>query len=147
MLLSWYQYELIQYKTSLISGDKSNLWLLKIIRNALGYTIAAMDVVTRTKPAKRSAESQAVIDQQTAQMSLYQFTACPFCIKARRGIHKLGLKIQTMDAMNDSQARNDLQVQGGKVQVPCLRIKEAGKPDVWMYESGDILSYLQQRFG
>ncbi|MGB0360636.1 MAG: glutaredoxin family protein [Endozoicomonas sp.] len=117
------------------------------MRNLLGYSIAAMDVATRPKSQKRSPEKQAAINAQTAQMRLYQFTACPFCIKTRRGIHKLGLNIQTMDAMSDPQARKELQVEGGKVQVPCLRIEEEGKPDTWMYESGDILNYLQEKFG
>ncbi|WP_067515720.1 glutaredoxin family protein [Endozoicomonas ascidiicola] len=121
--------------------------LLKIIRNVLGYSIAAMDVVTRPRGLKRTPQAQAEVDAQTANMSLYQFTACPFCIKVRRGMHKLGLNIQTQDAMNDPKARQELQENGGKVKVPCLRIQEAGKPDVWMYESGDILNFLQQKFG
>ncbi|WP_419533903.1 glutaredoxin family protein [Endozoicomonas sp.] len=121
--------------------------LLKIIRNVLGYGIAAADKLTRPKAMARSPEQQAQVNAQTANMTLYQFKACPFCIKARRAIHKLGLNIQTVDAMNDAQARNELQQMGGKVQVPCLRILEEGKDDTWMYESGDIIQYLQKRFG
>ncbi|WP_422490598.1 glutaredoxin family protein [Endozoicomonas sp. ALE010] len=121
--------------------------LLKIIRNVLGYGIAAADKLTRPKAMARSPEQQARVDAQTADMTLYQFTACPFCIKTRRAIHILGLNIQTLDAMNDTQARNALQQMGGKVQVPCLRIQEAGKDDIWMYESGDIIQYLQKSFG
>ncbi|WP_163370427.1 glutaredoxin family protein [Endozoicomonas acroporae] len=121
--------------------------LLKIIRNVLGYGIAAADKLTRPKAMVRSPEQQARVNAQTANMTLYQFTACPFCIKTRRAIHILGLNIQTMDAMNDTQARNELQQMGGKVQVPCLRIQEAGKDDIWMYESGDIIQYLQKSFG
>ena len=121
--------------------------LLKIIRNVLGYGIAAADKLTRPKAMARSPEQQAQVNAQTANMTLYQFKACPFCIKARRAIHKLGLNIPTVDAMNDAQARNELQQMGGKVQVPCLRILEEGKDDTWMYESGDIIQYLQKRFG
>ncbi len=121
--------------------------LLKIIRNVLGYGIAAADKLTRPKAMARSPEQQAQVNAQTANMTLYQFKACPFCIKAHRAIHKLGLNIQTVDAMNDAQARNELQQMGGKVQVPCLRILEEGKDDTWMYESGDIIQYLQKRFG
>ncbi|GGY31406.1 hypothetical protein GCM10011297_00120 [Bacterioplanes sanyensis] len=121
--------------------------LLKVVRNTLGYSIAAVDIMTRLPGKKRSATEQAQVDAETRQLALYQFTACPFCIKTRRAIHKLGLAIETRDAMNDAQSRSELEQQGGKVKVPCLRISEAGKPDVWMYESGDIISYLQQRFG
>lgn len=121
--------------------------LLKIIRNILGYSIAAVDRVTRPKPTKRLPEQQALVDAQTADMTLYQFMACPFCIKTRRGIHKLGLNIQTLDAMNNAQARSELQQMGGKTQVPCLRIQEEGKDDAWLYESSEIIQYLEQKFG
>jgi glutathione S-transferase len=35
---------------------------------------------------------------------------------------------------------------GGKVQTPCLRIAGEDGQVRWMYESGDIIRYLQQRF-
>lgn len=121
--------------------------LVKAIRNTLGYSIAAVDILTRVPGKKRSAAQQAAIDDETARLALYQFTACPFCIKTRRAIHKLGLNINTRDAMNDPIARSELEQRGGRIKVPCLRISEQGKDDVWMYESKDIISYLQQRFG
>jgi len=31
---------------------------------------------------------------------------------------------------------------GGKTQVPCLRIEQAGGEVEWMYESDDIIRYL-----
>ncbi|MBT9531575.1 MAG: glutaredoxin, partial [Pseudomonas sp.] len=49
------------------------------------------------------------------------------------------------DAKNDPQARLELEQQGGKIQVPCLRIEENGQ-STWLYESKAIASYLQQRF-
>lgn len=121
--------------------------LLKLVRNGLGYTIAGIDLATRGKGLKRSAADQAAVDAELKNMALYQFTACPFCIKTRRAIHKLGLKIETRDAMNNAKARSELEQQGGKVKVPCLRISKEGEDDTWMYESGDIIAYLQQRFG
>lgn len=121
--------------------------LLKITRNALGYSIAALDLISRGKGQQRPAAEQADVDAQTANMALYQFTACPFCIKTRRAIHRLGLTIEKRNAMNNASARSELEQQGGKIKVPCLRITQPGKDDIWMYESGDIIAYLQQRFG
>lgn len=121
--------------------------LVKVIRNVLGYSIAAVDVATRGRGMKRSPEAQAAVDAELQQLALYQFTACPFCIKTRRAMHKLGLKVEKRDAMNNAQARHELEQQGGRIKVPCLRIQKPGKQDVWMYESKDIISYLQQRFG
>ncbi len=46
---------------------------------------------------------------------------------------------------NDSVARDELLAGGGKVKVPCLKITQGGE-EKWMYESSDIVSYLQQEF-
>jgi hypothetical protein len=35
---------------------------------------------------------------------------------------------------------------GGQVKVPCLRITNADGNVEWMYESDDIISYLQKNF-
>lgn len=121
--------------------------LVKVVRNLLGYTFAAVDLATRGKSLKRSPQEQVQVDAELKKLALYQFTVCPFCIKTRRAMHKLGLKVETRNASGNNQARKDLEQQGGKIQVPCLRISEEGKDDVWMYESGQIIQYLEQRFG
>jgi glutathione S-transferase len=36
--------------------------------------------------------------------------------------------------------------EGGKVQVPCLKITENGQVS-WMYESAVIKDYLEKEFG
>lgn len=118
--------------------------LVKAIRNLLGYTIATVDLMTRFGRITRSSENQAAADEATSNMALYQFYACPFCIKARRAIYKLNLNIETREAGYGAY-REELQAQGGKVQVPCLRIEENGEV-TWMYESNAIIQYLQQRF-
>ncbi|MTI15377.1 glutathione S-transferase N-terminal domain-containing protein [Sansalvadorimonas verongulae] len=118
--------------------------LLKAIRNLLGYTIATADLMTRFGRLKRSAENQAATNATTQSMVLYQFYACPFCIKTRRAIYKLNLNIETREASYGTY-REELESQGGKVQVPCLRIEENGEV-TWMYESSAIIQYLQERF-
>lgn len=35
---------------------------------------------------------------------------------------------------------------GGRIKVPCLRIDEGGETR-WIYESEDIVAYLDDRFG
>jgi glutathione S-transferase len=35
--------------------------------------------------------------------------------------------------------------QGGKLQVPCLRIEKDGKVE-WLYESSSIINYLNDEF-
>ena len=62
-------------------------------------------------------------------------------------MRRLGLNIELRDARNDPQWEQELIEQGGKRQVPCLRINnEDGKVE-WLYESKDIKRYLQQQYG
>jgi len=116
------------------------------IRWILSKIILFLDWLTSPRKPAHSAERQAELDAQTASMSIYQYAACPFCVKTRRAIKRLGLNMELRDAKNDPQYRLELEQQGGKQQVPCLRIEE---PDgiTWMYESSDIVAYLNRRFG
>lgn len=120
--------------------------LLKALREGLGRIIVFIDFITRPKPIQRSEEDQARVDEEAASLSLYQFYACPFCVRTRRAIHRLNLPIQTRDAQNNPVDRQALKDGGGEIKVPCLRIEEEGETR-WMYESMDIIAYLEQRFG
>lgn len=119
--------------------------IIKALRNGLGQLIIFADWLTRPKALKRTAEQQAEIDAQTANLALYQFHACPFCVKVRRAMHAFNIKVELRDAKDNAQFRQELLEQGGRVKVPCLRIEEAGEVR-WMYESNDIIQYLQERF-
>ncbi len=94
----------------------------------------------------RSADAQERVNQQTKGLSLYQFYACPFCIKTRRAVRRLNLPIEIRDAQTLGQHRQDLAHLGGRIKVPCLRIEQDGQ-DRWLYESNDIIAYLEKRFG
>ena len=120
--------------------------LLKALRNGLGYTIAGIDKLTRPKPIQRSPEEQKKVDEAVSHLSLYQFYGCPFCIKTRRAIARLNLPMTYRDAQRPGQWRDELEREGGKAQVPCLRIEENGEVR-WMYESSEIIDYLEKRFG
>lgn len=119
--------------------------LVKALRVGLGQMIVLGDALTRPRPQRRSAQGQAAVNTEAARLSLYQFHACPFCVKTRRAIHKLNAPIALRDAKGDPEAREQLLAGGGKVKVPCLRIDEADGTR-WMYESSEIIAYLEQRF-
>ncbi|HAF45177.1 MAG: glutaredoxin [Sideroxydans sp. GWF2_59_14] len=94
----------------------------------------------------RSVEAQQQVDQQCSQLQLYHFSTCPFCIKVRHEMARLSLPITLRDAQHDPEHRDALQQGGGKIQTPCLRIADAQGRVQWMYESNDIIQYLQHRF-
>jgi len=114
-----------------------------IIRGFIGVLILFFDWVFTPRGIKRDAALQTKIDEQTAGLSLYQFKACPFCVKVRRALKRNTLKIQIYDAKRDERRRDELLHGGGKIKVPCLRIEEKNADVRWMYESNDIIDYLE----
>ena len=119
--------------------------IVKALRVGLGQLIVAGDALTRPRPQKRSPQGQAAVNKDAAALALYQFHACPFCVKTRRAMHRLNVPVALHDAKRDPQAREQLLAGGGKVKVPCLRIEEADGTR-WMYKSNDIIAYLEKRF-
>jgi glutathione S-transferase len=60
---------------------------------------------------------------------------------------RLGLEIPLRNIQISSRNRKELLNGGGRKTVPCLRIEDANGNVQWMYESGDIIAYLQRKFG
>lgn len=118
---------------------------LTLIRELLGRIIILMSHLMRPKQIIRSDEEQKKIIRQTQGLSLYQFYACPFCLKVRREIYRLNLPIKIQDVQHDQANREELIQYGGKMMVPCLKIIEKDQTS-WLYESKDIIQYLNQRF-
>jgi len=118
---------------------------LKIIRMILGSLILFFDWLFTPKGVKRDAMSQQKIDEKTANYTLYQFKACPFCVKVRRTMKRHSLDISTTDAKRSESSRDELLAGGGKVKVPCLRIEE-GDNVRWLYNSKDIIKFLESSF-
>ncbi|MFI8747658.1 glutathione S-transferase N-terminal domain-containing protein [Pseudomonas sp. NPDC077186] len=119
--------------------------LLKALRIGLGQIVVFVDWISRPRKLQRSAAAQAEVERATADLALYQFHACPFCVKVRRSLHRLNLPVQLRDAKHDAEHRQALEQQGGRIKVPCLRIEENGQ-STWLYESKAIIAYLEQRF-
>jgi len=117
---------------------------MKIIRWLLGRIILILNLVFSPKKIKREIAQQEKIDQETKSLQLFQYQTCPFCVKVRRTMHRHSLNILTVDAKQPAN-RQQLENLGGMVKVPCLRIEEDNKV-TWMYESSDIVHYLEGRF-
>ena len=119
---------------------------MAMIRWILGSLILFFNWIFTPKTVQRDSEQQAGIDEQTALLTLYQYEACPFCVKVRRQMKRQGLKIETRDVKRSESAKGELLAGGGDLKVPCLRIGEGERGFHWMYESRDIIGYLENRF-
>jgi len=119
---------------------------MKAIRWLLGRIILCIDFLTTPKGLIRADAEQKHIDSATGKLALYQFAACPFCVKVRRSMKRLSLNVELRDAKGDQRHRSDLEEQGGRIKTPCLRIEQADGQVTWMYESKDIINYLESNF-
>lgn len=120
--------------------------IFKLIRAITRPIILTAEKLCNPPPIIREPMVQQSIDRETAKMAIYEFRACPFCMKTRRALRRLSLNIELRDAKDDAEHREALVQQGGKLQVPCLRLrKEEG--DQWMYESEEIIEYLESHYG
>lgn len=120
-------------------------FFLRLLREGSGRVLIFIDWLFRPSRVKRSVEDQFKVDQETKLLKLYQFYACPFCVKTRRSIKRLNLKVETRNAQAEGEFRKELELNGGKIKVPCLKIEGAGEAS-WLYESNDIIKYLDERF-
>ncbi len=77
---------------------------------------------------------------------LFKYDACPFCARVRHFLDQAGIEVEMRDILQDRSAYEALVQGGGSQQVPCLRIEDAAAspPVRWLYESADIVAYLQQ---
>ena len=119
---------------------------MRIIRLILGKLILFFNWVFSPRGTQRDPEIQAGIDAQTASLKLYQYEACPFCVKVRRAMKRNTLTIETRDVKRSASAREELLAGGGNLKVPCLRIENERGQAERLYESSDIVRYLEDRF-
>ena len=121
-------------------------YFFRSIRVILTPIMLLSEKLTTPKPLPRSPEEQQALDRAANNLALYQFRACPFCIKVRKELTRQGLNVETRDARNNSEHRGALEAGGGKVKVPCLLIQHEDGREEWLYESDAIKSWLQERF-
>lgn len=117
------------------------------VRVLLAPVMLISEKLSTPKAVERTPEEQAQVDAACQQLALYQFRTCPFCIKVRKEIARLGLTIELRDAQLDPAHKQALLEGGGKVKVPCLKITDDAGQTTWLYESDEINRWLHQRFG
>jgi glutaredoxin len=119
----------------------------KTVRVVLGPFLLFGDWLTRPKGIVRPEAEQQAIDARTRNLALYYFPTCPFCLKTRRTIRRLSLKIELRDAKHSTAHRDALIAGGGKPQVPCLQVTDAQGQQTWLYDSNAVIAYLNREFG
>jgi len=94
----------------------------------------------------RTRAHQAAVEREARQLTLYHRPTCPFCMKVFIALRRLDVPVERRNITADADARHELLAEGGRRMVPCLRIDEPPNTR-WLYESDDIVDYLEKRFG
>ena len=113
-----------------------------LIRSFLAVIIRIVDFFFAPKLAKLPEAQALKVKEETQSMRVYQFKACPFCVKLRWAMRRMGVDLPFEDAKNDPKAKQELLTGGGKVKVPCLKYEKDGQ-EKWLYESSDIELFLR----
>ena len=114
---------------------------MKLIRWILGKIIICLDMIFSPKPMIRDNVLQTKINKITSVYKLYQYNACPYCVKVRRFFKRESLNIDLVDAKKESYKQELIQ-NGGKHKVPCLKVRLKNNQVRWIYESKDIIEFI-----
>lgn len=117
---------------------------MKLIRWLLGKIILVLNAITAPKPKKRTPEQQSLVNKESENLTLYQYEACPFCVKVRRNLRRQNVTVKLVNAKQEDH-KQALINGGGKLKVPCLQIID-NKKITWLYESDDINAFINDKF-
>lgn len=76
-----------------------------------------------------------------ANLVLYKFDSCPFCVRVMDYMKENNITIPMEDTIENPMAKDKLLQLGGSTQVPCLIIDETP-----LYESQDIINWLKENW-
>jgi glutaredoxin len=122
-------------------------YMINYVHRILGQVSILVDWMTCPVTTVHSPEQKAELNAQSAKLALYVFRMCPYCLKTYCVIRRLGLNIELRNTRKEPKWEQELIREGGKYQVPCLRIINDNDSIEWLYESNDINRYLVERFG
>ncbi|KAI4332368.1 hypothetical protein L6164_017283 [Bauhinia variegata] len=98
-----------------------------------------------SKSIVKSSQDKEITSDPPMQLQLFEFEACPFCRRVREALTELDLSVEVYPCPKGSiRHREVVKISGGKEQFPFLIDPNSGNS---MYESGDIVKYLFERFG
>ena len=100
---------------------------MKLIRFFVGRILLLLNAVFKPKALPRTEAEIIQLKQDAQGLSLYQFEACPFCIKVRRALTRLGVTIPIYDVKRSrsmSESSSSV-VDDGKYPACALLMRRA----------------------
>lgn len=75
--------------------------------------------------------------------ALYYTESCPFCVRVLMALPNINVDVEKRNLRSDPKWRQELAKATGRTTVPCLKITDDSGKEQWMFESADIIRYLQ----
>ncbi len=119
-------------------------------RRSLGPAVAPVNtafaaLASMIRPRGRQVrQGLAGREQPEELIQLYGFEGSPFCRKVREVLNELNLNYSVENVGKGSTRRPQLVERGGQMMVPYLVDPNTGEE---MYESDDIVDYLEETYG
>ncbi len=132
--------EIIEYLNETYGAGRHAGWpvpLPNVIDNAVSFAASA----TRLGRGSRCRVEEL---RHLKPLTLYNMEGSPYCRKVRETLSELNLQHIVRNVPKGSPKRAELEKRGGKVQVPYLIDPNSSRE---MYESDDIVAYLEGRYG
>jgi hypothetical protein len=119
----------------------------RTLRAILGPFLLLGDRLTRPKGIVRPPPSSRPSTRARSNLALYHFPTCPFCLKTRRTMRRLSLKVELRDAQQrrNPPRRPDRRRRQAAGAVPADHRRR--RQPTWLYESDAINAYLNREFG
>ena len=79
------------------------------------------------------------------QYALYYFDSCPYCQRVLKALPELKVKVEKRNVKDEPKWHQEKLDATGSSQVPCLKITDNQGQVQWLFESMDIIHYLQKQ--
>lgn len=79
------------------------------------------------------------------QYALYYYDSCGFCRRVLAALPNIKVEVEKRNVQQEPKWRQEQAKATGRTQVPCLKITDDNGSEQWLFESADIINYLQQR--
>ncbi|KAI3417444.1 uncharacterized protein J3R85_014385 [Psidium guajava] len=117
--------------------------------DALEVATSSLSTLARLPWGSRSVmnlkDGEITVSGPSLPLQLFEFEACPFCRRVREAMTELDLSVEVYPCPKGSARHRELvRNLGGKEQFPFLIDPNTG---VSIYESGDIVNYLFEKYG
>jgi hypothetical protein len=120
--------------------------MIKAVRHIVCFAVGIFGWVTRPAQIQRSEQDRKMLAQAIKSLRIYDYKGCPRSLKLRHTLHRLNLDIEYCDISTSQIHQSNLLTQYGRLHAPCLRVEE-NQTVQWLDDTGQIVQYLNQRFG